>query len=81
MISSQFIPNFVSYFTEQSFKKECICLSLSIYIFEETSANNAEKRVMEDKEPDLEWEKDLRISDDTEYHWKEVEDEENEEKG
>ena len=36
---------------------------------------------MEDKEPDLEWEKDLRISDDTEYHWKEVEDEENEERG
>ena len=43
--------------------------------------NIAEKQVTEERDPNIEWEEDFRISNDREEHWKEVEEKENDERG
>ena len=53
----------------------CLCF------VEEISVNIAEKQAMEERNPNIEQEEDLRISNDWVEHWKEVEEKENEERG
>ena len=58
---------------------------LSIFYFlcfvEEISVDIAQKQVMEETDPDLNWEEYVMIFNDMEEHWKEVEQEDNEYRG
>ena len=53
----------------------CLCFVEAI------SVHIAEEQVMEERYPDLEWDEDFIISTDSEQHWKEAEEEENEYRG
>ena len=53
----------------------CLCF------VEVISVHTAEEQVMEERDPDIEWEEDFRISTDREEHWKEIEEEDNKDRG
>ena len=52
-------------------EKECICLYFFVCFFvEEISENIAEKQAKGERDPDLKWEEEFMISNDSEEKWK-----------